>query len=536
MTIAVIPACEGSVKLPNKNMRVINGRPLIYYTIQAAIGTKLIDRVIVSSNSEEILLLAKLMGAETVARREELCCEEISIDEVVYDALRGIRLAEDDLVVAIQSVSPTVSSDTIDNAIKKCMADCTDTVISVARMQRFFWYLEDGKPVPFYGKRSNRHMLEPVFVERGGFLVTRAECVTPLSLLGERVELMEMDDDEAVNIDGFGDLKQAESIIKRRRIAFYVNGDNVIGLGHIYRVLQIADELSSKPDIYYDRRRTDAEAFGNTKHNILGVDGTDGLMEQLSTKEYDLLINDVLSTSEDYMLAIKKAAPHIKILNFEDEGEGVKYADCVINALYEEIGAENVYVGSKYFVVSKLFLLYKPIEIKPRVKNVLVTFGGADPNSYTEALLDIALEPRFSDIHFTVVLGKAKKNADGFVSFARFPNIEILRDISDMPRVMSTCDAAVASRGRTGFELAVLGIPSVSIAQNEREARHDFISEKNGFLCLPVKPSLKDIEQALLKLIGLSEAERREMQRKMLVNDLRSGRKNVLELIEKIIV
>ena len=70
--------------------------------------------------------------------------------------------------------------------------------------------------------------------------------------------------------------------------------------------------------------------------------------------------------------------------------------------------------------------------------------------------------------------GRAKHNVDALLEFNKYDNIEVLYDVSNMPELMSSCDIGVTSRGRTGYELAILGIPSISMAQNQREEKHGF--------------------------------------------------------------
>lgn len=71
--LAVIPACEGSKVFPNKNIRIVNGKPLIYYVINNAKNSKYIDDVIVTTNSSEIIGIAKQMGVMTKLRDDRLC-------------------------------------------------------------------------------------------------------------------------------------------------------------------------------------------------------------------------------------------------------------------------------------------------------------------------------------------------------------------------------------------------------------------------------------------------------------------------------
>jgi len=93
---------------------------------------------------------------------------------------------------------------------------------------------------------------------------------------------------------------------------------------------------------------------------------------------------------------------------------------------------------------------------------------------------------------------------------------------------------AFTSRGRTGFELAMLGIPSVSIAQNEREQRHDFMSEKNGFIYLGIDPTPDIVEKTLDSLVNSDDKYRSELQRKMLSKNLYNGRKHIMNLIDNL--
>lgn len=529
--LAVIPACEGSETLPNKNMRVIHGKPMIYYAINNALRSAYIDDVIVTTNSREIISLAKQMGVMTRLRSPELCSAAVSLDAVVHDVFQQVKLSDYDHVVTMQSISPTLQVQTLDNAFQKFLQEGYDTLLSVKNQAFFYWQLRDGQPVPMQEQRVNRHMLPPFYVETGAFLITKACFIRQESRLGKKLGLYELNDDEAIDVNSFGDLKQAENALNRQATAMYVNGNSCIGMGHIARTFQIADELFTRPDIYYDINLTAPSAFGETKYNLIPVDGTEGLLRELSHHHYDVIINDVLNTSESYMAQLRSVAAGARIVNFEDEGQGAKYADIVLNALYEDSGCSNVVSGSRYYIIPKLFLLYGPIAIKKTVTKVLVTFGGADPQGYTEKLLEIAGRPEYRGLQFTVVIGKAKRNADKLLNEGESPNITVLYDIDNMPEVMSKCDVAVTSRGRTCFELAALGIPALSIAQHEREEKHRFVCPENGFVCLGPGASTEEIESCLRKLVASTAEERRMWQGRMMKEDLRNGRKNVSELI-----
>ena len=222
------------------------------------------------------------------------------------------------------------------------------------------------------------------------------------------------------------------------------------------------------------------------------------------------------------------------LINFEDDGEGIYKADLVINALYQNSDLNYVKTGEKYYIASKLFMFYEPIEIKDRVEKVFISFGGADPQNYSDRLLNIISQEKYSSLKFTVVLGRAKTNIEELLKYNKYDNIEVLYDISNMPEVMTQCDIAVTSRGRTGYELAILGIPAIAMAQNKREEKHGFVNNENGFTYIGLNPSDHIIQSNLDMYISLSKEERLAFHNKLLSHDLRNGRRRVMNLINSL--
>lgn len=90
--IAIIPARGGSKRLPRKNIISINGKPAIYYTISAAISSKMFDRIIVSTEDEEISRISKNFGAEVWKRDKKLSTDNSTMDEVMLDVLENYKL------------------------------------------------------------------------------------------------------------------------------------------------------------------------------------------------------------------------------------------------------------------------------------------------------------------------------------------------------------------------------------------------------------------------------------------------------------
>jgi spore coat polysaccharide biosynthesis predicted glycosyltransferase SpsG len=96
---------------------------------------------------------------------------------------------------------------------------------------------------------------------------------------------------------------------------------------------------------------------------------------------------------------------------------------------------------------------------------------------------------------------------------------------------MSSCDIGVTSRGRTGYELAILGIPSIAMAQNAREETHSFVCNENGFSYIGMNPDNEIIESTLNMYLNMSKATREKFQKILLSHNLRNGRQRVMGLI-----
>jgi len=234
------------------------------------------------------------------------------------------------------------------------------------------------------------------------------------------------------------------------------------------------------------------------------------------------------------MIGLRTVIPDAKIINFEDDGEGIYKADLVFNALLHNSDLPQVHAGEKYYISAKTFMFYKPIEIREKVENIFVSFGGADPQNYSDRILKLAITEEFKNYNFKVILGRAKQNVEALMEYNQYPNIEVRYDVHNMPEIMTSCDIAFTSRGRTGYELAILGIPSISMAQNHREEKHSFVCNENGFTYIGLNPPDEIVESNLKMYITMSKEARQRFQAMLLSHDLRNGRKRVMNLINSL--
>lgn len=137
--LAIIPARSGSKRLPNKNIRTLNGKPLISYTIEAALKSKYITETVVSTDSEKIKFIANQYGATTpFLRPKELALDETSSIDVVIHCINYYKEnfnKEFDFVILLQPTSPLRDELDLNNAIEYLIEKNADAVISVCEME-----------------------------------------------------------------------------------------------------------------------------------------------------------------------------------------------------------------------------------------------------------------------------------------------------------------------------------------------------------------------------------------------------------------
>lgn len=538
--LAVIPARGGSKGIPRKNIRLMNGRPLIAYSILNALQSKYIGDVVVTSDDEEILDIAGDMGVYTLDRKSELAKDATTLDPVVYDAC--IRMEESrqvsyDIVITLQATSPLLSVEVLDRAIEAFLQTSVDTMISVVNKPHLAWTKQEGKIVPCYTERKNRQELPPNYLETGAFFISRRACVSMHSRIGFNVSVYEVPERESTDIDTASDWAICEHELKKKRIVFRADGYKELGMGHIFHCLTLAYNLTGH-DIMFVTKRQHLEGLKKLQDSHMPLTLIENEVEFFDfLKEWqpDIVVHDCLDTEKDYMCELKKVVP--KVVTIEDVGEGSQYADVVINALYEDLTRNNNYYwGENYVCLRDEFFLAKPKPFREKVENVLVMFGGTDPSNFTKRIYELAkrLHSHYPYIQFTFLMGSGYDAIANGIEALETYNIKIARDKKRVSTYMREADLAFTSQGRTVYELAALGVPAIVLAQNEREMRHTFAQMQNGFINLGYGQEVEDttIENTFCWLCD-TEGIRREMRELMLGHDLKRGTKRVIDLILK---
>ncbi len=132
--LAIIPARGGSKRLPRKNILDLNGKPLIAYSIEAGLKSKYIDKLIVTSDDEEILRISKKIGAEVLMRPLDLASDTATTFDTIKHTINNIE-KNYDFIVLLQPTSPLRDIKHIDEAIELLEEKKADAIISVCEME-----------------------------------------------------------------------------------------------------------------------------------------------------------------------------------------------------------------------------------------------------------------------------------------------------------------------------------------------------------------------------------------------------------------
>ena len=536
--LVVIPARGGSKRIPRKNLRLLGHKPLLFYSINNALNSKFGIDVFVSSEDDEILNTAEKFGAKTHKRNENIADDETTLDPVIYDCYlhaKNIEEKEYHIIATMQPTSPLLLTKSLDKAIQKIINDNEiDTIIAAKDATHLSWKKENDKYLPNYTERVNRQYLTPEFIETGAFLITRNDIISENNRIGKNVDLALLSGGEKIDIDTYEDWNLCEYYLKRKHILFVVAGNNTVGLGHVYNTLLIANDILNH-DVTFLLDKESELAFNviKSKNFHVIIQQNDDILEDIKLINPDVIINDRLDTSKDYMLQLKKQ--NYKVVNFEDLGTGCEEADIVINAIYPEKHClPNHYFGHDYFILRDEFILSELKDVKQDVKNILITFGGVDPNNYTEKVIrTINKYCSENNIKVTVIAGFGYEKYD---TIDEYSNVTIKQNISNISNYILKADLIFTSAGRTVYEVASIGTPAIVMEQNKREMTHFFASSEFGFSNLGLGYEVEDNDLFIefIRLVDSFES-RKHMNELMLKQNLKSGRKIVQRLIQDLI-
>ena len=229
--LCVISARGGSKGVPRKNLKLLGDKPLIHHAIQAARQSRFINRVICSTEDEEIKKIAMDCGAEVPFKRPpELATDDIPLIRVTQHAMimmdeLGFR---SDIVVQLAPTAPFIKPGKLDEGIRKILETTCDSIVSVNRIGHEHPYraleVKNGDIISPYLKTKGLQCLQrqdfpELYYRTGGFFIRKRHLLEQWTgedfCLGDDSRAVFLDDIQAVDINTLTDFSYAEFIIER---------------------------------------------------------------------------------------------------------------------------------------------------------------------------------------------------------------------------------------------------------------------------------------------------------------------------------
>ncbi len=223
--LAIIPARGGSKGIPQKNIKDLCGKPLIAYSIEAALQAKSVDRVIVSTDDQEIAEVSRQYGAEVIQRPDDISGDFASSEAALLHVLEELDQEEGcrpDLLVFLQCTSPLTLPVDIDGTVQSLIDQGAETAFAAAPFHYFLWSVgSEGEACGINHdkkKRLMRQQRDDQFVEAGAVYAMKApDFLEEKHRFFGKTVLYEIPEERCFEIDEPVDLLIAEQLIEAQR-------------------------------------------------------------------------------------------------------------------------------------------------------------------------------------------------------------------------------------------------------------------------------------------------------------------------------
>ena len=220
--LAVIPARKGSKTIKNKNLKLLNGKPLIQYSIEHALNSKKINNVLVTSDSQKILEIAKKLGAIPVLRPDNLSGDIIHPEpSVIHSLLEFLKIKRymPQCTILLQPTSPIRKIENIDSSIEDILSEHYNSSISGTKTHYFIWEKDTNlnwNP-PYGNKRPRRQDFHQITETGSFFAFNTIEFLKAGDRIIKPVNIIETPQDSSYEIDTQADWEIMEALIRLKK-------------------------------------------------------------------------------------------------------------------------------------------------------------------------------------------------------------------------------------------------------------------------------------------------------------------------------
>ena len=322
--IAFIPARCGSKSIHFKNIKMFCGKPLIYWTLNALEDSKTIDKIIVATDCKEIANVVESFNFKKASiywRNHANAQDSSSTESVMLEYIQQSNLQKNDYFILTQATSPFTQSEDFDLAFQLLKRQKADSLLSCARVKRFFWN-EDGTPINYdFKNRPRRQDFKGNLVENGAFYINKVKNILKYkNRLSDKIAIYEMPEFTSIELDEPNDWIMAEALMKKyvlnkmkfkRNIKlFAIDVDGVLTDGGVYysKEGEVLKKFNTKDGMGIELLR---------KNNIIPVIITKEDSKIVLRRAEKLKIKEVYIGVEDKLKVIEELTKKYKI-NFDN--------------------------------------------------------------------------------------------------------------------------------------------------------------------------------------------------------------------------
>ena len=220
--LIVIPAKGNSLRVKNKNIKKLNGIPLIEYTINFLKKNKIYKNVYVSTENNEIKNISKKHKINIVTRSKTLCKKYTSTEAVILDLLNKIKYKNKgfEWVITLQPTSPFRKIDTLKMCLKYTNNKKHDAIITFKKNKGDFWTYKNKKIKRIFPTwPRNQHQRNNLFEETGSIYINRiSKLIKTKSMIAGNIKLITTENEENIDLNTQNDFDFCEYLLKSRKI------------------------------------------------------------------------------------------------------------------------------------------------------------------------------------------------------------------------------------------------------------------------------------------------------------------------------
>ena len=357
--IAFVPVRGGSQSIPLKNIKKINGKPLVYWCLEALENSASIDKIVLASDSQEIINCVVSFNFKKLIiynRQAENATHTASTESVLLEYLYLAKHKAQDQLVLVQATNPFVTSQDFDKSLQTFKKNKkAKSLLSVVRTKRFFWSTRHV-PINYQPlKRPRRQDYEGLFMENGAFYISSVgQILRSKNRLSKPYLTYEMPEHSGFEIDEPDDWIICEHLLKKYK---YLNKDK--SFNQIKLFLSDVDGVLTDAGMYYSENGDELKKFSTY----------DGMGFKLIQK---LGIKVGILTAEDRNLNRNRA----RKLNLDFDIHGVKDKLSRLNELLSQLNldlSEVAYVGddvNDIEILKHVGFAFCPTNAIPEVKAI----------------------------------------------------------------------------------------------------------------------------------------------------------------------